>query len=216
MQLDPASRNFDHHQRAKEDEPKCAYALVAEFLGIREFLAKVFPWFEPGIMMDCKGPKATAKALGADWSAVKGLVLNPANARHNRQWAEDPEERKAYAKDLGEQILDAMEAWPQYEAKARLIDVEGIRVLDVTQVPDGYSWMAETYASHVGANVEVFNDDRGEGLGLYRLDDYPGIDFHRLHGRDDIVFAHEEGFIAKTKRKLDEEGWSLLVKAARV
>jgi hypothetical protein len=44
----------------------------------------------------------------------------------------------------------------------------------------------------------VYPDRRGNGYGLSRHNDHPGLDFTRIEKHDDVHFAHARGFVAKT------------------
>ena len=39
---DPEHLDFDHHQRSREEEPKCAFKLFSEWLGVDEELCRFF------------------------------------------------------------------------------------------------------------------------------------------------------------------------------
>ena len=46
---DPARLDFDHHQRARTDEPKCAFRLFGEWLGVDDEMRQICPWCFNGI-----------------------------------------------------------------------------------------------------------------------------------------------------------------------
>jgi hypothetical protein len=51
--------------------------------------------------------------------------------------------------------------------------------------------------------VTITQDDRGDGLCLFRRNDDSRIDFSRINGKDGVVFAHTNGFVAKIKPSAD-------------
>lgn len=53
------------------------------------------------------------------------------------------------------------------------------------------------------AAVTVTQDDRGDGLCLFRRNDDPRIDFSRCEGMPGVVFAHKGGFVCKLAAGVD-------------
>jgi hypothetical protein len=69
---------------------------------------------------------------------------------------------------------------------------------------------------HPNAVVTVTNDDRGDGLCLFRLNDSPKIDFSLIENDERVLFAHKNGFVAKTHEKIsDEEVIDLIEKSTK-
>jgi hypothetical protein len=55
-----------------------------------------------------------------------------------------------------------------------------------------------------GVQVVISEDDRGEGLSIFRRENGESIiDFSRVENHDDVLFAHKGGFICKTKSRKD-------------
>jgi acetyl esterase/lipase len=50
--------------------------------------------------------------------------------------------------------------------------------------------------------MSVSHDRRDDGLALYRFDDDPRIDLHRLAGDPRVLYAHPGGFSTKTKERV--------------
>jgi len=44
----------------------------------------------------------------------------------------------------------------------------------------------------------IYPDRRGDGFGIGRYEDHPGLDFSRVEGEPDVHFAHKSGFMCKT------------------
>ncbi len=61
------------------------------------------------------------------------------------------------------------------------------------------------------AVVSVSQDDRGKGMTLYRVNDHPQIDFSKLKNEESVLFAHNNGFVAKTKFMMSTEEVSNLI-----
>ena len=64
------------------------------------------------------------------------------------------------------------------------------------------AFVDEVYPNAV---VTVTNDDRGDGLCLFRLNDHPAVDFSKIEDDDRVLFAHKNGFVAKTHKKISTE-----------
>ena len=58
---------------------------------------------------------------------------------------------------------------------------------------------------HPSAIATVTLDDRGNGMCLFRLNDSPKIDFSQVENDNHVLFAHKNGFVAKTHNVLDEQ-----------
>ena len=56
---------------------------------------------------------------------------------------------------------------------------------------------------HPNAVATITHDDRGDGYCLFRLNDSPKIDFSLIENDERILFAHKNGFVAKTHDKLE-------------
>ena len=75
------------------------------------------------------------------------------------------------------------------------------------------AFVDEVYPNAV---VTVTNDDRGDGLCLFRLNDSPKIDFSLIENDERVLFAHKNGFVAKTHKKIsDEEVIDLIEKSTK-
>ena len=91
---DPARLDFDHHQRAVTDEPKCAFRLLAEWLGAHDELSALCPWYTAWNYIDVCGTARTAAIFGAPKEALAGLVSNPLSDWVIRRFADNPELRR--------------------------------------------------------------------------------------------------------------------------
>lgn len=50
--------------------------------------------------------------------------------------------------------------------------------------------------------IVIFPDDRGNGWGLLRRNEAPGVNFLKFKNRPDIEFVHKNNFILKTKERM--------------
>lgn len=70
--------------------------------------------------------------------------------------------------------------------------------------------------NHPNAIATITHDDRGNGYCLFRLNDSLKIDFSRIESDERILFAHKNGFVAKTHDKLEStEILELLEKSSK-
>lgn len=211
---DPAHLRFDHHQRAREEEPECAYSLLAKALGLWEQLCAVFPWADTGRLLDVTGPFATAKRLGADWTRIQGFY-GYAGEFVSKYWAENDSFRCTYTSCLANEISAALNLFAEAkDSVAGGIELAGFKVLDMREMPESYRPLQDALAAYIGAAVIIFNDDRGPGLGLMRFNDHPQVDFCRCKDMPGVGFVHASGFILKTLTKGAD--LTALLTAARV
>ena len=197
---DPAKFCFDHHQLPREAAPACSYSLLADFLGLREKLAALYPWFEDGVVLDSKGPIALAKGKGTSWDKVQGL-LGPAGGFHDRMWAQNPAYREFYSKWLGEKIERELDDIEIVGSLVTCTEIAGLKVMDCRHLTRDQAGVQDALVRQNKPQVIWFNDDRGPGYGFMRISDDPHVDFAQCQGRPDVGFAHKDGFIVKTTSK---------------
>ena len=202
---DPNRLDFDHHQRTRDDDPKCAYALFAEWLGVADELRDLFPWYGTWNDLDVLGPVATAARIGAAPEAIAGLVGNPLAEWVIRHFADNAEFRGKVALGLGKEIDRTRRCWISLREKARNLDVGGLPVADLRGCgADEVSRCSEAWARRHRPSCLVFRDNRGTGLTFLRHDDDPRLDFFRCAGRPYCLFAHPGGFILKSNAPDDD------------
>lgn len=224
---DPAAANFDHHQFPKDHPPLCSLSLVLQHLGLYEDARAFCDWLEPAEWLDTRGPHETSRWLGigrdtlAKLNSPIDVTLLRRFAATTRLESGDPlwqimrwigEDLVTYLREL-RQRLDFIASHSTFR-EVRTGD-ESIVVLFLQRtepLPDDPSaGLARFLAQHPrGAEVVglVYPDRRGNGYGLSRHNDHPGLDFTRIGGLDDVHFAHARGFVAKTSAtdpaRLDE------------
>ncbi len=196
---DPAHLDFDHHQRARDDAPKCAYRLFAEWLGVDGEMRLLHPWYDAWNLMDVCGPYQTAKRLGAPPAALAGFIDNPLSDWVIRRFADDTELRRRLAVTFAKEILLTRACWGDLQAKITRRDVAGFFVADLTQcLTEEISRCSEAWVRQNHPDCLLMRDGRGTGLTLLRCEDNPRLDFARCRGRPYTLFAHAGGFILKT------------------
>lgn len=239
-QFDLQLHNFDHHQLARDAEPTCAITQVLKWMKIDLATAReLWPWLEAAEILDSKGPVALARKYGISGDNLLKLIsmvettvvdlfgkcsmLMPGDLVHRLMV------------QMGKSSLDyfhlVQERMALLEKNVTFYTLTGptgakVRVVDTTFLPgsDKPSLGVEIFLKqkisadgvthvHREADVVVSNDDRGDGLTLFRrATSEDVVDFSLLEGDSNVLFAHKGGFIAKTHRK--DVDWRVLVEKA--
>jgi len=207
--LEPAKGNFDHHQLPKEGEALCTLSLLLAHLGLVERF-NLMDWPKATAIMDDRGPMALATHLGCsidaifkNLSPIEGSILEGFGKEREVLLNTATDFMGRMLKQLGKDILshaDKLHEQNEWLRKhAEIYNLDGLQVLfvDSTNVA-GVQKFRDERCPEVAACVS--RDDRGEGWALYRFNDHPSLDFAKLTGCDDVVFAHLGGFLAKTKK----------------
>ena len=224
---EPRLCNFDHHQFDRDADPACSITLILPYLGIDvEQARQIWDWLEFSELLDSKGPFETAKRLGsnpdglfAGISPVETTVLRWFGKMQDRGRiliSYDPpygfsglweimhrvgKEKLDYLKEVTER-LDCL------RENAKVVEVKGLRFVDARGIDrdDNPTLGLEIYCQQMGDNRiagTITQDDRGDGVSLFRRKDHPRVDFSRLEGMDGVVFAHKGGFVAKLAAGVD-------------
>lgn len=202
FEYNPSHLNFDHHQRSREEEPKCSYKLLAQWLEIEAELQMLFPWYDTWNMIDVIGPFATARQIGSTGDQIAGLVANPISEWVVRHFADDPAFRAKVALGLANEIDKTIRCWSQLCEKAVNLDVNGLTVADfracqaheISRCSD--IWVRSWHPACV-----LQFDSRGEGLSFVRCNDDPRLDFSRCADKPYALFSHPGGFVLKTRTR---------------
>ena len=218
--------NFDHHQLPRDAAPTCSITLILPYLGIGPWQARqIWGWLEFSELLDSKGPFATAEKLGSNpdalfagvspiettvlrWFAEETMICDPSKTIVG--WDDDCAPLFALMHRIGKEKLnylaDVVERLDYLRENAKVVEVQSLLFLDArcvertNQPALGLEMYAEEIEDIPAGRViagTITQDDRGDGLSLFRRNDHPGVDFSRLEGRDGVVFAHKGGFIAK-------------------
>lgn len=227
LEYDPAKRRYDHHQdKVAFGDSRSAFARVAEdLIGWDAERAKdVFPWYQLSSDMDCHGPGKVAASLGL---SVAGLFscLSPIEAQLLVTFERDPTSLIPLMREMGDGWLAYYAEYAAAEvahvAAAEVVMLPcyqqdelsfSVAVLDLTRldVSQQHNAVSLRLARQHRAVVVVSRDPTGAGLSLFRVDDAHCVDFSPLEGAEGVLFAHANGFIAKTKTV--DFDWQTLLK----
>ena len=202
---DPVHLDFDHHQRSREEEPKCAFKLFSEWLGVDEEFSMLFPWYATWNLLDVAGPNATAAALGTTWERLEGLVANPLADFVIRRFADDPSFRQKIVLTLANAIGLTRRLWKSISEKIVVLEVCGLPAGDFTAcATEELSRWSDTWIRLNRPALIISRDNRGEGLTILRCNDDPRLDFSRCAGKPYAAFCHPGGFLVKTRSRGDD------------
>ena len=202
---DPEHLDFDHHQRSREEEPKCAFKLFSEWLGVDEEFSMLFPWYATWNLLDVAGPNATAAALGTTWDRLEGLVANPLADFVIRRFADDPSFRQKIVLTLSNAIDLTRRLWKSINEKVVAREVCGLPAGDFTAcATEEISRCSDTWIRLNRPALIISKDNRGEGLTMLRCNDDPRLDFSRCAGKPYAAFCHPGGFLVKTRSRGDD------------
>ena len=202
---DPEHLDFDHHQRSREEEPKCAFKLFSEWLGVDEEFSMLFPWYATWNLLDVAGPNVTAAALGTTWDRLEGLVANPLADFVIRRFADDPSFRQKVVLTLSNAIGLTRRLWKSINEKVVAREVCGLPAGDFTAcATEEISRCSDIWIRLNRPALIISKDNRGEGLTILRCNDDPRLDFSRCAGRPYAAFCHPGGFLVKTRSRGDD------------
>jgi len=214
---DAARMNFDHHHFPREHAPTCALSLVLAHLGLYEDALQFCDWLEPAEWFDSRGPNRTAEWLGVPRRAVSQLN-SPVDITLLRRFAqttrlEPTDPLYAFMVMVGRDLLDYLR-----QARERLDFVGAIA--ERWTIPCGDDRVEALFLPRLDAGADepsamlgsyirfhkldkviaaiIYPDRRGDGYGIGRYEDHPGLDFARVDGQPDVHFAHKSGFMCKT------------------
>jgi hypothetical protein len=214
---EPEKHNFDHHQFPRDYVPTCALTLVLQHLGIYEDARLFCDWLEPAEWFDTRGPKKTAEWLGVERSVISQLN-SPIDMSMLRRFASverlsegDPvyelmrmigDDLLSYLKGVRarlDYVAQHVQRWEIVSGETAFSALFLPRSADV--IDDASGGLARyILVNELDQEIAaiVYPDSRGEGFGLARFNDHPNLDFTRIEKDDDVHFAHNSGFLAKT------------------
>jgi hypothetical protein len=194
--------------------------LVLEHLGIDtkpdSIVRKIWPWLSFSELIDSKGPFRAASSLGINREALSQTMSPVENSV--LLWFQ----RSEYIGDTTglRAIWDLMDTVGRtnltylnnicsrlnfLRQNAKILQVGGLTVVDATVVSrnDDPTMGLEIFCDEAApsAAITVTQDDRGDGVTLFRRNDNPLVNFSKLDGM--VMFAHKGGFIAKTHANQD-------------
>jgi len=215
-QHNPQLSNFDHHQFDRDAEPCCALSLLLKDMTIYKEAHRGFRWLSVSEKFDSKGPYFVANEIGIDWSKISDATYSPIEEVILHQFSKFTElnsENSVYAlmTEIGSSLIQNLEMftqrWNLLETQTESTIINNNEIVLARGIPGDQdptfalnSFVSEKYPNAIAT---VTNDDRGDGLCFYRLNDSNKIDFSKLENHKFVLFAHKNGFVAKTKTPLN-------------
>ena len=215
---DNSLRNFDHHQFERDAAPCCAFTLILKHLGYYDDWSLMFPWVRGIEEMDSKRPSGVIRRINSEndcdlsfetlapftSSPFAGFVLDMFAAQTSHLPGEPCFE---LLRKLGMNLIDKCalirERWAHFDATTTVEWFNDLRVaiFDTTGPLGIETWLRRSDNQNVA--VTISNDDRGDGLSVFRRNDHPGVDLSKCEHLDNVTFAHKNGFAAK----LSDDQW---------
>ena len=228
-QHQPELSNFDHHQFDRDSEPVCALTLILQNMTIYEEAKRGFRWLNVTEKFDSKGPHYVANQIGVEWNKISDATFSPIEEvilhRFSKFTGFNPKSSiNILLTTIGEELLKTLEQftsrWQQLSDSITTSLVYGNEIVFSLGIlgdnDPSFALNAYVADNHPDAVVTITHDDRGDGYCLFRLNDSPKIDFSRIENDERVLFAHKNGFVAKTHDKLEStEILELLEKSSK-
>jgi hypothetical protein len=207
---EPELNNFDHHQFDEDaEEPNCAMSLYLKSRGLEEIF-DLQRWYLPTILLDDRGPYATAKILNINrfpYELVDPIGTAIVNL-FGSYFGQVLPETLVILRTVGEQILSATKKFADQifhlERVCEVIQIDGYKVL-VLRTSDITASQEFRNRSHPDAIASISWDNRGSGWSMYRFSQHCPVNFGKLTGNPEVLFTHRDGSLAKTQRRLPIE-----------
>jgi hypothetical protein len=206
--FEPELRNFDHHQSA---ECPAAFVLVARYLGIEDTLS-VLPWWHFKDSVDRIGPARSSQLFGAGDDLVN---RNPVESWLVDRFAAQPADSLPLLKSFGESIISgatSLKRQVDFWKSGRRLIIAGVPAM-IAETTESYGLEEFRRAVPDPPDIVISLDKRSPGWRLFRYDG-ARVDFSRLADCPEIEFAHNSGFLAKTRDRLPEDELAALVAKA--
>ncbi len=210
----PELNNFDHHQFPRDYVPTCALSLVLKHLNLYEDARVFCDWLETAEWFDTRGAVKTAKWLGVERNAMAKLN-SPIDLTCLRRFASSTELHEGdviweMMRMVGEDLVcflnNARERLDTIDSLSEIWDLgNDLKVIYMPRMEPmpnepsaGLGKYIETSEKAQGCVGMVYPDRRGDGFGMTRYNDDARLEFTKVVDCDDVHFAHNAGFIAKT------------------
>ena len=214
---EPELSNFDHHQFERDADPVCALTLILQNMTIYEEANRGFRWLNVTEKFDSKGPYFVANEIGIEWNKISNATFSPIEEAILNRFSSTKYHPKSdvyiLMRHIGQQLLNTLEQfterWQKLSETTTTLEVNGnLIVVSVGVNKDddpSFALSAFVEETHPSAIATVTLDDRGNGLCLFRLNDSIKLDFSQIENDPRILFAHKNGFVAKTHNVLNEQ-----------
>jgi hypothetical protein len=210
----PELSNFDHHQFERDSDPACALTLLLKDMTIYEESLRGFRWLDSTEKFDSKGPFFVANEIGIEWNKISDATFSPIEETILHMFSKSTEVNETMIElmtSFGSELLNTLEQftgrWQQLSDSITTSLVYGNEVVFSLGIlgdnDPTFALNAYVADNHPNAVATITHDDRGDGYCLFRLNDSPKIDFSKIESDERILFAHKNGFVAKTHDKLE-------------
>jgi hypothetical protein len=205
---EPQKHNFDHHQ-----SPDCpaSFVLVAEYLGLLETF-KVMLWWDFKDSVDRIGPVESSRLFKAGDDLVN---RNPVENWLVDRFAAEPQASLPLLRSFGAYLINSahrLEKQIEFWKKSRRLVIAGVPAI-IGETRESFGLEEFRRLEKYPPDIVISLDHRGEGWRLYRYDGAP-VDFSLIAGDPQIEFAHNSGFLAKTRERLPLDALIALVSKA--
>ena len=168
----------------------------------------------------------TAK-YGVEWNKISDATFSPIEEVILHMFSKSTEVNETMIElmtSFGSELLNTLEQftgrWTQLSDSITTSLVYGNEVVFSLGIlgdnDPTFALNAYVADNHPNAIATITHDDRGNGYCLFRLNDSPKIDFSKIESDERILFAHKNGFVAKTHDKLEStEILELLEKSSK-
>lgn len=202
----PHKKNFDHHQGGKDVEGKTSLRLLLEHTFPNDPLDSAMEWLKTVDKMDNLGPAAVAKDNGLEIGQLFSAQTNPIGQMIVRLFSKRDfhgrgEHLYHVLEDLGKMLIQQITSFRSRQEhlarKTRTVDVKNVSVLvyEGCGEKNPQEGLPQFIKEVPNTGISITPNPRG-GISMFRVDDHPRVDFHRLQGEQGINFIHSNGFLA--------------------
>ncbi|MFC1925737.1 MYG1 family protein [Chloroflexota bacterium] len=193
---EPEMLNFDHHQ---DTDCPASFVLVAEYLGLLETMS-IMPWWHFKDSVDRIGPVQSSIKYHAGDDLVN---RNPVEIWLTAQFASDPEAILPLLKTFGSGLIENARMLKRqidfWKTSTRLL-IAGVPAM-IGETTETAGLEEFRRLDENSPDIVISLDRDGKGWRLFRFDGAP-VDFSLLSDRPEILFAHKNGFMAKTRENM--------------
>ena len=210
----PELSNFDHHQFDRNANPVCALTLILQNMTIYEEASRGFRWLNVTEKFDSKGPFYVANEIGIEWNKISDATFSPIEEvilHMFSKMSENNETLTDLMTNIGLELINTLTQftgrWQQLSDSITTSSINGNEIVFSLGIlgDNDPSFALNAYVAerHPNAVATITHDDRGNGYCLFRLNDSSKIDFSLIENDERVLFAHKNGFVAKTHDKLE-------------
>ena len=205
---EPEKHNFDHHQ---DKNLPSTFVQVAEFLGLLETMS-ILPWWHFKDEVDRFGPTQASLKYDAGDSLVN---QNPVEDWLTVRFVSNPQTALPLLKDMAKHFIESARALKRqidFWKSSQRLEIAGVPVM-IGETRESAGLEEFRRLEENPPDIVISMDRRDDGWRLFRYDGAP-VDFSLIADRPEIAFAHNTGFLAKTREKLDIDSLIELVSKA--